>query len=232
MGETAWCHKRHASWCERGSCNSPYSITISVFAAKGAQGGRREVLGCLRQVWSVQQTNRPARADSRSLQEDGWFKTSSTATIWMAASRVRRSRTVFRSDRSLQAARMESAWRGDRGNVLQLKDGTNRSARREWLARSKCHSAERECACRGAIRLPDEQSEEPCEARSQEAAREPCWSEFVNLPKRAVSESKLGTPPRGGERKESSFPQQQPIFTGGKLSLNLNSAVEDLDIAA
>ena len=28
MGETAWCHKRHASWCERGSCNSPYSIGI------------------------------------------------------------------------------------------------------------------------------------------------------------------------------------------------------------
>ena len=60
-------------------------------------------------------TNRPARADSRSLQEDGWFKTSSTATIWMAASRVRRSRTVFQSDRSSQAARMESAWRGDSG---------------------------------------------------------------------------------------------------------------------
>ena len=49
------------------------------------------------------------------MQEDGWFKTSSTATIWMAASRVRRSRTVFQSDRSLQAARMESAWRGDSG---------------------------------------------------------------------------------------------------------------------
>ena len=28
MGETAWCHKRHASWCERGSCNSPYSIFV------------------------------------------------------------------------------------------------------------------------------------------------------------------------------------------------------------
>ena len=26
MTETARCHKRHASWCERGSCNSPYSI--------------------------------------------------------------------------------------------------------------------------------------------------------------------------------------------------------------
>ena len=28
MKETARCHKRHASWCERGSCNSPYSIGI------------------------------------------------------------------------------------------------------------------------------------------------------------------------------------------------------------
>ena len=37
----------------------------------------------------------------------------------------------------------------------------------------KCEAVERECACRGAIRLPDEQSEEPCEARSQEVAREP-----------------------------------------------------------
>ena len=32
----------------------------------------------------------------------------------------------------------------------------------------KCEAVERECACRGAIRLPDEQSEEPCEARSRE----------------------------------------------------------------
>ena len=53
--------------------------------------------------------------DEADVYEDGWFKTSSTATIWMAASRVRRSRTVFQSDRSLQAARMESAWRGDSG---------------------------------------------------------------------------------------------------------------------
>ena len=28
LGETAWCHKRHASWCERGSCNAPYSIAL------------------------------------------------------------------------------------------------------------------------------------------------------------------------------------------------------------
>ena len=42
----------------------------------------------------------------------------------------------------------------------------------------KCEAEERECACRGAIRLPDEQSEEPCEARSQEAAREHQPSEF------------------------------------------------------
>ena len=41
----------------------------------------------------------------------------------------------------------------------------------------------------------------------------------MNLPKRAVSESKLGSPPRGGEREESAFPQQQPIFMGGKLPL-------------
>ena len=32
----------------------------------------------------------------------------------------------------------------------------------------KCEAVKRECACRGAIRLPDEQSEEPCEARSSE----------------------------------------------------------------
>ena len=57
-------------------------------------------------------------------------------------------------------------------------------------------AAERECACRGAIRLPDEQSEEPCEARSQEAAREPKPSEFLSLG--AVSESKRTSPPRGG----------------------------------
>ena len=37
----------------------------------------------------------------------------------------------------------------------------------------KREAVKRECACRGAIRLPDEQSEEPCEARSQEVAREP-----------------------------------------------------------
>ena len=30
MKETARCHKRHASWCERGSCNSPYSIVVVV----------------------------------------------------------------------------------------------------------------------------------------------------------------------------------------------------------
>ena len=40
-------------------------------------------------------------------------------------------------------------------------------------------AVKRECACRGAIRLPDEQSEEPCEARSQEVAREPQPSELI-----------------------------------------------------
>ena len=37
--------------------------------------------------------------------------------------------------------------------------------------RSGCLSAR--CTCREAIRFPDERSEEPCEARSQEGAREP-----------------------------------------------------------
>ena len=41
-----------------------------------------------------------------------------------------------------------------------------------------------------------------------------------------LSESKLGSPPRGGEREESSFPQQQPIFTRGKLSLKSSLLLE------
>ena len=40
------------------------------------------------------------------------------------------------------------------------------------------------------------------------------------------SESKLGSPPRGGEREESSFPRQQPIFTGGKLPLKPSLLLE------
>ena len=42
----------------------------------------------------------------------------------------------------------------------------------------KREAVKRECACRGAIRLPDEQSEEPCEARSQGRAGARC-SEFL-----------------------------------------------------
>ena len=48
----------------------------------------------------------------------------------------------------------------------------------------------------------------------------------MHLPKRAVSESKLGSPPRGGEMEESAFPQQQPIFMGGKLPLKSGLLLE------
>ena len=56
------------------------------------------------------------------------------------------------------------------------KSAEGRSKHYEWsqlIVVEKRGAVKRECACRGAIRLPDEQSEEPCEARSQEAAREP-----------------------------------------------------------
>ena len=48
----------------------------------------------------------------------------------------------------------------------------------------------------------------------------------INRLKVAFSESKLGSPLRGGEREESSFPQQQPIFTRGKLSLKSSLLLE------
>ena len=57
------------------------------------------------------------------------------------------------------------------------KSAEGRSKHYEWsqlIVVEKREAVKRECACRGAIMLPDEQSEEPCEARSQEAAREPC----------------------------------------------------------
>ena len=60
----------------------------------------------------------------------------------------------------------------------QIKTTPCLAVESESSPRSTDNSAERECACRGAIRLPDEQSEEPCEARSHEAAREPHGSEF------------------------------------------------------
>ena len=56
------------------------------------------------------------------------------------------------------------------------KSAEGRSKHYEWcqlIVVEKREAVKRECACRGAIRLPDEQSEEPCEARSQEVAREP-----------------------------------------------------------
>ena len=62
------------------------------------------------------------------------------------------------------------------------KSAEGRSKHYEWsqlIVVEKREAVKRECACRGAIRLPDEQSEEPCEARSQEAAREPHGSEFL-----------------------------------------------------
>jgi hypothetical protein len=61
------------------------------------------------------------------------------------------------------------------------------------------YAMERECACRGVIRLPDEQSEEPCEARTQEAAREHQPSEFFQNRaegrKGSATQSKIGEPP-------------------------------------
>ena len=68
----------------------------------------------------------------------------------------------------------------------------------------KCVAVKRECACRGAIRLPDEQSEEPCEARSQEAAREHQPSEFFQNRaegrKGSAAQSKIGEPPNATSR--------------------------------
>ena len=41
-----------------------------------------------------------------------------------------------------------------------------------------------------------------------------------------LSESKLGFPPRGGEREESTFHQQQPVFMGGKPSTKSSLLLE------
>ena len=60
--------------------------------------------------------------------------------------------------------------------TVSHKSAEGRSKHYEWsqlIVVEKREAVKRECACRGAIRLPDEQSEEPCEARSQEVAREP-----------------------------------------------------------
>ena len=84
---------------------------------------------------------------------------------------------------------------------------SHKSAEGRYIHYEWCHltvvekrgAVKRECACRGAIRLPDEQSEEPCEARSQEAAREHQPSEFFQNRaegrKGSAAQSKIGEPP-------------------------------------
>ena len=61
-----------------------------------------------------------------------------------------------------------------------------------------------------------------CEA----VARAPLIGVYKTREGAVSSKSKLGSPPRGGDGEESAFPQQQPIFTGGKLPLKPSLLLE------
>ncbi len=64
------------------------------------------------------------------------------------------------------------------------------------------------CTCGEAVRFPDERSEEPCEARSQEGAPEP---RSISADRRSLPKAVAGAVPQGPERKQTSH-----IYKGRK----------------
>ena len=81
--------------------------------------------------------------------------------------------------------------RSRRGATVPLRRDILRSRRNSPVAkRSGCPRAR--CTCGEAVRFPDEQSEEPCEARSQESERVPLpfrLASFHDLPVASMSSS-------------------------------------------